>query len=722
MSIENILNAESVAIVGATKSETKRGYQAIRTLLDEKFEGKIYPVNPKEKNILGLKCYKKVSDIEDPVDIVLITTPANTIPAILDDCGKKGVYGAVIIAAGFGELGDEGRKKEEEMVVAARKNNVRLIGPNTSGMINKKNNLNLVGLHDVPKGDIALLTQSGNMALTLITEATVKSRKGISYYIGVGNEADIKFHEYLEFFQNDPDTKAILMYVEGMRDGRKFLQQAYKTTVEKPIILLKSGRSSIGKRSAGSHTGALAGMSEVAKGAFERVGIVVIENSDELFPAAETLSSLPPIKNNNVAILADGGGHATIAADILTDLGINIPALSEKTQAKLKKILPFTASVPNPVDVAGGTDSNPAIFADCAEIILKDANVGGLLIVGLFGGYGIRFAESLALVEEDASHMMGKMVKKYNKPIVLHSLYSAKKPHSLDLLRYYNIPVYDSLDVACKCISLLGEYGDYLGRYHTKSKYVMNWGAKTKSKGKEIINRVKQENRDFLLEYEAKNLIKLHGAPVSPDYLAKTADEAADIAKSIDGTVAMKIVSPNILHKSDAGGVKLNLKKENDIRKAFNEIVDNAKRYDKQADIRGVLVSPMAKDGVEVIIGTKTDDQFGPIIMFGLGGVLVEILRDVSFRVLPLSPSAAKKMLKEIKSFPILDGIRGRPPCDKKALSELMLICSEIIEAYPDIEEMDLNPVIVYESGLNIVDARIILKPQMSANKMEKNV
>jgi acyl-CoA synthetase (NDP forming) len=711
MSIENILNAESVAIVGATKSETKRGFQAVKTLLDEKFEGNIYPVNPKEKNILGLKCYKKVSDIKSPVDIVLITTPAKTIPAILEDCGKKGVHGAVIIAAGFGELGDEGRKNEDELVEAARKNNIRLIGPNTSGMISMKNNLNLVGLHDVPKGDIALLTQSGNMALTLITEASVKSRKGISYYIGVGNEADIKFHEYLEFFQQNPETKAILMYVEGMRDGRKFLQQAYKTTLNKPIILLESGRSSTGKRSAGSHTGALAGMSEVAKGAFERAGVIVIENSDELFPAAETLSSLPPIKNHNVAILADGGGHATIAADLLTDLGINIPVLSEKTQSKLKKILPFTASVPNPVDVAGGTDSNPDIFADCAEIILKDSNIGGLLIVGLFGGYGIRFAESLALVEEDAAHMMGKMVKKYKKPIILHSLYCAKKPHSLDLLRYYNIPVYDSLDIACKCISLLAKYGEFLGSYHIKAKYIMDWGSKSKSKGEELINRAKEENRNFLLEYEAKSLIQLHGGCVSCDYLARTADEAVRTAKDIGGEVAMKIVSPDILHKSDAGGVKLKLRTEAQVRKAFDEIVDNAKRFNEKADVRGILVSPMAKEGVEVIIGTKTDDQFGPIIMFGLGGVLVEILRDVSFRVLPLSPTSSKKMLKEIKSSPILDGARGKPPCDKKALTELMLICSEIVEAYPDIQEMDLNPVIVYENGLNVVDARIILKP-----------
>jgi len=396
VSLEKILDAESVAIVGASKTETKRGFQAIRTLLDEKFQGKIYPVNPKEKSVLGIKCYKTVSDVEGSVDIALITTPAKTIPGILEDCGKKEVKGVVVIAGGFGELGKEGRKLEDETVAVARKHHIRLIGPNTSGMMNLKNNLNLVGLPDVPKGDIALLTQSGNMALTLIVEASLKSRKGFSYYVGVGNEADIKFHEYLDFFRKDPDTRAILMYVEGMRQGREFLQQAYKTTLEKPIILLKSGRTAIGKRSAGSHTGALAGISEVAKGAFERAGIIVIENSDELFPVAETLSSLPPIKNHSVAILADGGGHATIAGDILTDLGVKTPELSDKTQAKLKRILPFAASVLNPVDVAGGADADPAVFAECAEIILKDRSVGGLLGVGLLGLIGLRRRKSVA--------------------------------------------------------------------------------------------------------------------------------------------------------------------------------------------------------------------------------------------------------------------------------------------------------------------------------------
>ena len=710
MSLEKVLNAKSVAIVGASKNETKRGYQAIRILLDEKFGGKIYPVNPKESSILGLKCYSKVSEIDGPVDMALITTPAKTIPAILDDCGKKKVEGAVIIAGGFGELGGEGKKLESHMVETAQKNNIRLIGPNTSGMMNLKESFNLVGLKDAPRGDIALLTQSGNMALTLITEAKLKSRKGFSYYVGVGNEADIKFHEYLEFFREDPETRAILMYVEGMRNGREFLQQAYKTTLDKPVILLKGGRSDTGKRSAGSHTGALAGMSEVAKGALERAGIIVIENSDELFPAAEALSSLPPLKGNNVAILADGGGHATIAADLLTDLGVNIPEFTNKTQEALRAILPSAASVPNPVDVAGGTDADPSLFADCARIILKDPNVGGLLLVGLFGGYGIRFAASLAMMEEDAAHQMGKMVNKGKKPIIVHSLFASEKPHSLDLLRYYGIPVYDSVDIACKCIGVLAEYGSYLKSHQSKVHFVLNWGAKAKPEGKQIFERARKENRSSLLETEAKKLLGLHGAPVSMNILAKTSGEAVNIWKELGCDVALKIVSPDILHKSDARGVKVKLDSEEKVHSGFKEIIQNAKNFFPTADIRGVLVSPMADTGIEVIVGTKIDDQFGPIIMYGLGGIMVEILKDVAFRVLPITRNGAKKMIEETKSFPILNGVRGTDPYDKKELIKLLLLCSELVEAYPEIEEMDLNPVIIHKKGISLVDARIMLK------------
>ncbi|SMC63624.1 acetyltransferase [Desulfocicer vacuolatum DSM 3385] len=708
--LDKVLNARSVAIVGASKNKTKRGFQAIKALQNEGFEGEIYPINPKEEMIAGLCCYKDITQIDGPVDLALITTPARTIPGILEQCGKKKVAGAVIIAGGFRELGTRGKALEEEMIHTAQKTGVRLIGPNTSGIINLKSHMNLAGIPNVPQGKIALVCQSGNMALTLITEATVRKHEGFTYYVGVGNESDIKFHEYLEFFRNDPDTKAILMYVEGMSEGRKFLQEAHKTSVEKPIILLKSGRSATGKKSAGSHTGSLAGMNEVAKPAYERAGIIVIENSDELFPVANTLASQPAIKNNAIAILADGGGHATIGADLLSDYGISLPELTEQTRNKLRGILPQAASVVNPVDVAGGTDSDPSLFADCAQIILNDPNVGGLLIVGLFGGYGIRFEQSLAIGEEAAAHQLGNMVKKKKKPIIVHSLYSAYDSHALDLLRHYNIPVHDSLDVSCKCVASLCKYGAYLKSYHAVTNFVFNWHARAKKTGQQIIAKALEENRHVLLENEAKKLIKLHGAPTSVGHVAKNETEAWDIAKKIPGKAVLKIVSPDILHKSDACGVKLNLKTETEVKQAFREIIKNAEHYLSGADIRGVLVTPMAQKGLEIIIGTKVDEQFGPVIMYGLGGIMVEIMKDVTFWVLPVSPTSCKKMIEDTRSSVLLDGVRGHKGYDKKSLKKLISMCSELIEAYPEIEEMDLNPVILYEEGLDVVDARIILK------------
>ncbi len=720
MSLDRIFKADSIAIIGASRDDRKRGYQAIKTLQDEKYEGKIYAVNPRGESVLGLKCFKTILDIEDPVDLALITTPAQTIPDVLRGCGKKGVAGAVIIAGGFGEQGEKGRRLEHSILEAAQKSGVRMIGPNTSGMINVRKHLNLVGVKDVPVGNIALLTQSGNIALHMITEAVLKSHQGFSYYVGVGNEVDIKFHEYLEFFTNDPDTRAILMYVEGLRDGRRFLQQANVTTGEKPIILLKSGRSATGSQSAGSHTGALAGISEVSRTAFERAGIITIENVDELFPSAETLASLPPIYNKSIAILADGGGHATIASDLLTDYGVKIPTLKRKTQERLKELLPPNASVKNPVDVAGAADTDPSQFADWAETILQDERIGGLLIVGLFGGYAIRFAERLRFIEEDAAHRMGKLVKKTGKPIVLQSLYDFAKPHSLELLKYYDIPVYGSLDIACRCISVLCDYGHKLEGPHRKASFVFHWGKHAKDEGQAIIDHALKEGREVLLEHEGKALLALHDAPVSADRLARDAEEAVRIAEGMNGEVALKIVSPDILHKTEASGVTLYLKEPEEIRNAYNQIIESAKKYKKDAEIMGCVVSPMAGDGVEVIIGTKVDPQFGPVIMFGIGGILVEVVKDVSFRVLPISSKAPYKMMKEIKSYPILNGVRGRPPVDQEAIAQLLLKVSEIIEAYPQIQEMDLNPVIAHESGLTIVDVRIILKTEEKKGRDKK--
>lgn len=716
-SMDRIFKARSIAVIGASRDERKRGYQVVKMLLDEKFEGDILPVNPREETILGLKCYPGIGDIHQGIDIAFIATPPPTVAGIVEACGRAGVAGVVIVTAGFGETGEKGKTIEASLVKIARKYHMRIIGPNTSGMISLYNNMNLVGLKNVPRGNIALLTQSGNIALHLITEAGLRSQEGFSYYVGVGNEADLKFHEYLKYFRHDPHTRAIVMYVEGLRSGRKFLQEAHRTTTRKPVILLKSGRSTPGKKSAGSHTGALAGISEVARTAFERAGIITVENLDELFPAAETLSILSPIKNNQVAILADGGGHATIAADLLTDLGVGIPELQESTREQLKRILPENASVQNPVDTAGGTDTNPALFADCARLILKDENIGGLLIVGLFGGYGIRFAEKLKFMEEDAAHQLGKLVKKVKKPIVLQSLYYFAKPHSLDLLRYYQIPVYESIDIACKCAAVLAQYGRYLTMYHTKTNFVLKWGQQARGEGIKIIESALKESRHCLLEHEAKALLLLHGAPVNPGRLAVDVGEAVHLARETGGEVSLKIVSPDILHKSDAGGVRLHLRGDDEVRSAFEEIIRNAGAFNDQARIEGCLVSPMIGRGLEIIIGTKIDDQFGPVIMFGLGGIMVEVVKDVCFRVLPLNRSVAEKMITDIKTAPLLKGVRGEPPVDTKALVDLLLTVSEIVEAYPEILEMDLNPVIARESSITIVDARILIRENHRKNQ-----
>ncbi len=712
MDLERIFNAESVAVIGATKDETQQGYQALVTLQEGKFEGRIYPVNPEEKSILGLKCYSSILDIPGNLDLALITTPAQSIKSILYELGQKGAAGAVVLAGGFGELGEEGKKLEEEIVTLARENGIRIIGPNTPGMINIDKGLNLVGLKNIPEGNIAIMTQSGNIALNLITEANLKSQTGFNYYVGVGNEADIKFHEYLEYFTDDPHTKIILMYVEGLRDGRQFLQQASKTTQVKPIVLYKSGRSAKGSKSAGSHTGALAGISEVSQSAFKRAGIIEVEHPGEMFPVAESLAILPMLKDNSIAILADGGGHATIAADYLTELGIKLSELEKDTRDKLSAILPPNASLANPIDVAGGTDRNPAIFADCAEILLDDRNIHGLLIVGLFGGYGIRFAKKLSFMEEDAAHRMGKLVENSRKPIVLHSLYDYAKPHSLELLRYYDIPVYDSLEIACKCVEALSVYGSYRREYDKEGNFQLSWGSGAAREGQEIIDNALAEGRKVLLEHEAKELFRIQGVPMTRDYLAASEEEAVNCAKKIGHNVAMKIVSPDISHKSDAGGVILGLKNEHEVREAFNTIIGSCNQCQPGADIRGCLVSQMAGKGIETVIGMKTDDQFGPTVMFGLGGIMVSVMKDVSFQVVPVSEYWAKHMVDEIKSSVIFDGFRGRPPSDKQAIVNLIQKVSEVAQAYPLIHEIDLNPVMVHDEGLTIVDARIILKDE----------
>ncbi|WP_418282051.1 acetate--CoA ligase family protein [Halorubrum sp. DTA98] len=702
--IERIMDPNSVAIVGASKDETKRGYQAIETLQGSGYDGDIYPVNPNSDEIRGLKVYPAVSEIPERVDIALIVTPARIVPSVLKDCAGTDLAGAVVIGVGFGEAGEGGEALEREIVSLANEHDIRLVGPNTSGMINVHAGLNLVGAETVPEGGLGLLCQSGNMAISLFTEAATRDGVGYSYYIGVGNEADLRFDEYLPYLNQDPETVAIVLYVEGMREGRAFLQAARDITPEMPIVALKSGRSPVGKQSASSHTGALAGDSEVAKDVFKQAGVITVDRSDELLAVANSLSSLPDADGSNVGILADGGGHATLAADALSEHDLSVPELTVGTQECLDEVLPDAASVVNPVDVAGGTDDNQRIFYDCAEAMIADPNVDALMLVGLFGGYGIRFSEEYTAVECEVAADLASLVDDSDIPIVVQSAYAGfgTEPHGI--LRESGIPVVESIDVATASLEALVTYGRHLAIGDRKGDFRLGNSTDNTT----LVQDALRAGDTQLSEYRAKWALHNSGLPVVPFELAESREEAITAADRINGTVVMKVISPDIVHKSEAGAVALEIEHD-DVGDTYEALLAAAREYMPRATIEGILVSPMRTDTTELIIGVVNDEQFGKVLMLGIGGIFVEVLEDVTFRALPVSDTDAREMLEGIDAQEILDGTRGGPTVDRQAIIDLLLDVSAFVRSNPAIDELDLNPVFATDDGVEIADAAVTL-------------
>ncbi|HKX39814.1 MAG TPA: acetate--CoA ligase family protein [Burkholderiaceae bacterium] len=622
-----------------------------------------------------------------------------------------------MLAGGFAEAGPEGVELQTRMLEAARRHGVRIIGPNTSGIFNTHAHSNIVGFSHLKAGGIGLLSQSGNMALSLVTEAQANGRIGLSTYVGIGNESDIRFHEYLEYMRDDANTQVVIAYIEGMKDGRRFLESLRSVAREKPVVLYKSGRTSAGRSSAQSHTGALAGDYAVSEGVLRQAGAILARKSDEILSLAEALALLEPMSARRVAVLADGGGHATIAADALTEHGLVLATLADWTKQALAAILPPAAALANPVDVAGGTDSNPAAFAECARILLADPGVDALLVTGLFGGYGVRFSHTLTEAEMETSRRIATLHGEYGKPVLVHSLYGSLyadlRPKPLALIRELGIPVYDSLERAVRCLQGLAEFGEARRR----PLPALDARPVRAKRFAEIITTCRRENCSVVLEHEARDALEDAGVEMlARAVVTKNPDEAVAAFDTLGRVpVALKVVSRDIIHKTDAGGVKLNLADASGVRAAYAEIVENGKRYahehiGRDPDVAGVLVTPMApKGGVEVIIGVVRDPSYGPVLMFGLGGVLVEVLKDVVFRSLPLTEADARSMLSEIRASKILDGVRGAPPVDKDALVRLMLGVSALCGAFPEIAELDLNPVLAYPQGIGILDARILL-------------
>ncbi len=648
--LDRILSANSIAIIGASNNPAKRGYQAVKKLLEDRFAGSIYPINPKTPEVLGLKAYASVLDVADDIDMALVCTPAKTLPDVLADCGKKGIAGIVALAAGFNEIGAEGGTLTAACIEAARVNNVRIVGPNTNGVFNLHNRMNLVGVNDIEPGHIGIVSQSGNMLVAFTTEANRRGGPGFSTYAGVGNQLDIRFNEYLEYFGNDESTKVPVFYIEGFKNGRHFLDVCREVCQKKPVVIYKSGRTEAGRIAAVSHTGALAGRFNLTRDLLRQAGATVIEQSDRILSVAEGLGKLPTTCGDRVAILADGGGHAAIATDALIENGLTLATLSDDTRKRLKEILPQSAASQNPIDVAGGTDNNPDLFARCACILLEDENIDNLMIVGMYGGYAERFNEDLLNAEVETSERVVALAKRFGKPLIVQSVYNATQPEPepIKVLKKSGIPVFVWPEPAAQCMAELVRYSK--SKERIAASPLIEPGSPMEE-AIAIIENVQFEKRDSLYEFEARDLLGAYGIAVPPCIVVRShADLGTMCGESSANPMAMKIISQDILHKTDADCVRLKVSGASSLSANFEEILENAKSYDADARIEGVLVSPMAQSGVEVIIGVIHDPIFGPVVMFGLGGVYVEALEDVSFRALPMSKADAREMVKDVQS------------------------------------------------------------------------
>jgi len=723
--LEPVLTPRSVAVIGASNDPKKRGFQVLRALRDSGFGGAVYPVNPKGGEILGFTVYPSVDDTPAVPDLALVCTPAHTVPDAVDACGRRGVRGAVVLAVGFRESGAEGAELERRLLEASRERGIRVVGPNTSGILNLPLGLNLIGARGVRAGTLSLLVQSGNMALALMNEVTDKSREGISVCVGVGNQMDLGFHEYLDFLGGHERTSAVLCYVEGFKDARAFLEVATRVSRAKPVLVLKGARSETGRAAARSHTGSVAGEHDRLRAGLRQAGVVEVTRTDEFLHLAETLANQPSVRGEaGIAILSDGGGQGTLASDALADMGVPLAALSSATRDALRALLGRAANVTNPVDLAGASDADPEVFARALEILAGDEGVGGVLLVGLFGGYGIRFAEELGAAEARAAAAMPATMRSAGKPLVVHTMYASHRSPPLVRLGEEKVPVVVSLEVACRCIGGAWKRGRMLAsppwRPDASLPQASRGGEEDRGAGWAALARAGAEGRTALTEPEARSVLADAGLSFPPALLCTTPEEAAAAAEKLGGTVAMKVVSPTIAHKTDAGGVALGVASPARAAEAFRALRERAERWLRERGledrIQGVLVTPMLEPPLaELLVGAARDAEVGPVLTVGAGGIWVEVLRDVAHRVLPVEEREVRAMLEELRTWGLLAGARGRAPADLDAVVAAVGAVARCILERPDVGEVEVNPLFVYPSGAQAVDARVFLTHRGSA-------
>ncbi len=695
--IELFFNPKSVAVVGASRDPEKLGYAVLANLQQGGYPGQLYPVNPKAGEILGLKAYSAVLDIPDPVDLAVIVIPYRFVPAVLEQCGQKGVASAVVISAGFREAGREGLERERELVEIATKYDMRLIGPNCLGVIDTDTPLNASFAAGMPPGGpIAFMSQSGALG-TAVLDIAMAGRIGFSKFASLGNKADVSEIDLLEAWGDDPGSRVILIYVEGLPDGQRFIEVARRVTRDKPVVAIKSGVTASGSRAVSSHTGSLAGSEAAYKAAFRQAGVIRATSMESLFDYARAFAYQPLLKGNRIGIVTNAGGPGILATDALERAGLEIPRLSRETVEVLTDYLPGAASVGNPVDVLG--DALADRYEQAIRMVLTDPNVDGLIVI----------VTPQAMTEiEQTAHALGRMAQESDKPVLGCFIGKARIEAGIDVLWQYGVPNYPFPERAAGALAAMSAYR----RERERPIFEAEPCTTCIPAVRELFDRVRAEGRISIGDAEAWTILKSYGFTVPKSRLAETPEEAVEIAEEIGYPVVLKLASPDILHKTDVGGVKLNLNSPDDVRDAFDLIVYRAGRYVPGALIWGCQVQQMVPGGREVLLGMSRDPQFGPLVAFGLGGIYVEALKDVAFRVAPFSREEADEMIREIRSYPLLEGVRGESPADHEAMVDALLRISQLVTDFPEIVELDINPLMVFDEGRGAmaIDMRLVLQ------------
>ena len=673
----------SVAVIGAAREPHKLGHSVLQNILQYAFRGKVYPINPTASEILGLPCYPRVTDVPNAVELAIVVVPPAAVPQVISDCGQKGVRGAVVITAGFRETGPEGLKLENEMLALARRHGIRLLGPNCLGFIDTESSLNVTFAAGMPaKGNIAFMSQSGALCQAVL-DWSRDSGIGFSKFISLGNKADISETDIMEVLEGDEVTKVIVAYLEGIAQGDRFRQVAAAVTRVKPLILVKAGGTAAGAKAASSHTGTLAGFDAAYDAVFKQTGVLKATSIENLFDLALAFAYQPILQGDRLAIVTNGGGPGIMASDACERAGLRLASFTKETIDLLRSKLPPTANLYNPVDVIG--DAGPGRYESALQTVISDPNVDGALVL-LTPAAVTNVEETAAVILEAAAESP--------KPIFTSFMGGSAVTEGIKILTQKGVPNYPFPERAVNGFAAMSRYRRWLERKLEAPELFEVDGQVAQA----ILNEAKRLGRSLLSDMEARRVIETYGLPLPNFLLAHSADEAVNHAAEIGYPVVMKIVSPDILHKTDIGGVRVALESPEAVRSAYIEIVGSARRLMPQAQILGVDIQTMAR-GREVILGVSRDPQFGPLLMFGLGGVYVEILKDVSFRVAPITQLDATDMIHEIRSYPLLAGVRGEKTADIKAIVGCLLRLSQLVTDFPQIMELDINPLMVGEAG-----------------------